>query len=289
MPENGQVVWEVEDPSEFRPELPYTAGKDKTEFRIYDASSPRYETVRRTYQILNTHQTVESVTERIEKYGKLNKTEMTLLDAVMLLDQLVDESDPDTSCPNSIHAFQTAERIREAHPDKDWFHLTGLLHDVGKVLALWGEPQWAVVGDTFPVGCAMSKKIVFSEFSEQNPDSKHPVYSTKLGVYEPNCGLNNLMMSFGHDEYMYRVLVGNNCKLPKEALYMVRFHSFYPWHTGGDYDYLCNDEDREMMKWVREFNKFDLYSKADNVPDPSALKAYYQSLVDKYLPAVMRW
>ena len=39
MPENGLVVWEVEDPSEFRPELPYTAGKDKTEFRIYDAVS----------------------------------------------------------------------------------------------------------------------------------------------------------------------------------------------------------------------------------------------------------
>ena len=58
----------------------------------------------------------------------------------------------------------------------DWFHLTGLLHDVGKVLALWGEPQWAVVGDTFPVGCALSNKIVFSEFCEQNPDSKHPVY-----------------------------------------------------------------------------------------------------------------
>lgn len=64
---------------------------------LFLQSSPRYETVRRTYQILNTHQTVESVTERIEKYGKLNKTEMTLLDAVMLLDQLVDESDPDVS------------------------------------------------------------------------------------------------------------------------------------------------------------------------------------------------
>lgn len=23
----------------------------------------------------------------------------------------------------------------------DWFQLTGLIHDLGKVLALWGEPQ----------------------------------------------------------------------------------------------------------------------------------------------------
>ena len=43
--------------------------------------------------------------------------------------------------PNSVHAFQTAERIRESHPDLDWFHLVGLVHDLGKIMALYGEPQ----------------------------------------------------------------------------------------------------------------------------------------------------
>jgi hypothetical protein len=41
------------------------------------------------------------------------------------------------------------------------FHLTGLIHDLGKILAhpeFGSEPQWAVVGDTFPVGCAFSDK-----------------------------------------------------------------------------------------------------------------------------------
>ena len=69
-----------------------------------------------------------------------------------------------------MHCFQTAERIREAHPDLDWFHLTGLIHDVGKILAVWGEPQYAVVGDTFPVGCKFSEKCVFHELFEKNPD-----------------------------------------------------------------------------------------------------------------------
>ena len=77
--------------------------------------------------------------------------------------------------------------------------------------------------------------------------------STKCGIYQPNCGLSEVLMSFGHDEYFYHVLVGNGCKLPEEALCMVRYHSFYPWHTGGDYDHLCNDKDRAMMKWVLEF------------------------------------
>lgn len=72
-------------------------------------------------------------------------------------------------------------------------------------------------------------------------------------MYEPNCGLEKVQMSFGHDEYLYQVLVKNETTLPKEALYCVRYHSFYPWHFGGEYDYLCDATDKEMLEWVREF------------------------------------
>ena len=78
--------------------------------------------------------------------------------------------------PNSLHCFQTAERIRAVHPDKDWLQLTGLIHDIGKVVALWGEPQYAVVGDTFPVGCAFSKKCVLYELFDENPDCQDDRY-----------------------------------------------------------------------------------------------------------------
>lgn len=44
--------------------------------------------------------------------------QMRMMDAIMALDQLVDQSDPDVDFPNSFHAFQTAEGIRQAHPDK---------------------------------------------------------------------------------------------------------------------------------------------------------------------------
>ena len=136
-------------------------------------------------------------------------------------------------------------------------------------------------------------------------------------MYEPGCGLDKVLMSFGHDEYLYRVLIGNEqCQLPEESLYIIRFHSFYPWHTGGDYDHLCNDKDRSMLKWIREFklvpppplspffsplslphlyiisppcSKFDLYSKADDLPKPEDLMDYYQKLIDKYIPGVLNW
>lgn len=64
---------------------------------------------------------------------RFNKFKMTVKDALLKLNDLVDESDPDTNLPNIVHAFQTAESIREKHPDLGWFHFTGLIHDLGKV------------------------------------------------------------------------------------------------------------------------------------------------------------
>ncbi len=62
------------------------------------------------------------------------------------------------------------------------------------------------MGDTFPLGCKFANDIVFSEFFVDNTDSSNPKYSTEYGIYEPNCGLDNVVMSWGHDEYMYQVL-----------------------------------------------------------------------------------
>jgi inositol oxygenase len=39
-----------------------------------------------------------------------------------------------------------------------------------------------------------------------NPDSHDPKFnSKKAGIYEEGCGLRNVTMSWGHDEYMYQV------------------------------------------------------------------------------------
>ncbi|XP_037281252.2 myo-inositol oxygenase isoform X2 [Rhipicephalus microplus] len=229
-------------------------------------------------------------TNKMAEWGKFNKARMPIMEALEKLNDLVDESDPDVDIPNIVHAFQTAEKIRAAHPQQDWFHLTGLIHDLGKVMAFYGEPQWAVVGDTFPVGCAYQDSIVYRDTSfVDNPDLTDNRYNSRLGIYAKHCGLEKVLMSWGHDEYMYQVLKNHGATLPDEGLYMIRFHSFYPWHTGGDYMDLCNDKDMRMLPWVREFNKFDLYSKCEDVPDLEALTPYYQSLIDKYVPGIVCW
>ena len=137
-------------------------------------------------------------------------------------------------------------------------------------MCLWGEPQWGVVGDTFPVGCAYSKDIVFPEYFKANPDIKNPLYQTKYGVYEPNCGLENVHMSFGHDGYIGEVMKNY---MPEESLYMLRYHSFYSAHRHGAYRHLMNDHDIEMLEWVNKFNVYDLYSKGHTKPNVKGVEA----------------
>ena len=201
------------------------------------------------------------------------------------LNTLVDDSDPDTEMSQIQHLLQTAEGIRkDGHPD--WFVLTGLIHDLGKVLCLHGEPQWAVVGDTFPVGCAFSEKVVYPEFFAANPDVHRPDLSTEFGIYTPGCGLDQVHLSWGHDEYLYQVVKDY---LPEEALYMIRYHSFYAAHRERAYDHLMNDHDQALFQWVRAFNPYDLYTKSDAPPDVAALRPYYDALIRRYFPAELAW
>jgi inositol oxygenase len=257
--------------------------KETEEFRNYD--NPARDSVKEFYRLNHTYQTFDFVQNKRAEFLSFDKKEMPVWEAYEFLNQLVDDSDPDTDLTQLQHLLQTSEAIRnDGHPD--WMVMAGLLHDMGKVLCLFGEPQWAVVGDTFPVGCAYADKIVYPEFFRYNPDFNDDRYNTKYGIYSPNCGLDNVYMSWGHDEYVYNMVKDY---LPEPALYMLRYHSFYSQHREGCYDYLMNDHDREMFKWVKLFNPYDLYSKSPTPPDWNQLKPYYENLVAKYLPPTLKF
>jgi inositol oxygenase len=257
--------------------------KSADAYRNYE--EPARDTVREFYKLNHTYQTLNFVSDKEKEFLSFNRKEMTVWDAFTFLNQLVDDSDPDTDLDQLQHLLQTSEAIRrDGHPD--WMVLTGLLHDMGKVLCLFGEPQWAVVGDTFPVGCKHSDKIVYAEFFQENPDASDPRYNTRYGIYEPNCGLDNVRMSWGHDEYVYQIM---KPYLPEPALYMLRYHSFYSQHRENAYDHLMNEHDQKMFNWVRLFNPYDLYSKNPNPPDWKILRPYYEDLVAKYLPSTLRF
>jgi inositol oxygenase len=261
----------------------YRPDRKRSEFRDYQEAP---EGVREFYRLNHEQQSLEFVKKQHETYLPLRHEKAPMWDVLMRLNELVDDSDPDTDLPQIVHALQTAEKIREdGHPD--WFALVGLIHDSGKMLCFYDEPQWAVVGDTFPADCAWSDKIVFHDFFASNPDAAVKEYQTELGVYEKNCGLDNVMLSWGHDEYIYQVM--RDSKIPTEGLYMLRYHSFYPWHREGAYRHLMNEQDHKMLPWVKKFSGYDLYSKSDTVPKVEEVRPYYQGLMDKYLPATLNW
>ena len=258
---------------------------DKKTDQFRDYSKNTAARVREFYRQNHTLQTRDFVRQKKQQFLAKNHARMGIWEATEFLNTLVDESDPDTELSQIEHLLQTSEAIRR-DGKSDWFILSGLIHDLGKVLCLWGEPQWAVVGDTFPVACAWFSQIVFHEFFSLNPDSRVPEYQTRLGVYSEHCGLDQVDMSWGHDEYLFHVVKDY---LPMEALYMIRYHSFYAAHREGGYEFLMSDRDKDMFRWVRAFNPYDLYSKASQRPDVQELRPYYEDLIAKYFPAQLSW
>jgi inositol oxygenase len=259
------------------------SGKSKEAFRDYRAEARP--SVKEFYRLNHRFQTFDFVQEKKREYLPLRKRRMGIWEAMEFLNTLVDDSDPDTDLGQIEHLMQTAEAIRrDGHPR--WFILTGLIHDLGKILCLFGEPQWCVVGDTFPLGCAFSERIVFPEFFADNPNSQNPAYQSACGIYAAGCGLDQVQLSWGHDEYLYQVV---KSYLPEPALYMIRYHSFYPGHKERAYDHLMNDHDREMFRWVRAFNPYDLYSKAAARPDVATLRPFYEELIAEFFPPILDW
>ncbi|MFO0909609.1 MAG: inositol oxygenase family protein [Isosphaeraceae bacterium] len=271
--------WESAHPTAYD----HAAELGKTNFRDYRENVRPG--VREFYHQNHVNQTLDFVLAKKREYLTKARRRMGIWEAMEYLNTLVDDSDPDTDLSQIEHLLQCSESIRaDGHPR--WMILTGLIHDLGKILCLWGEPQWAVVGDTFPVGCRYSEKIVFPEFFAENPDSQVPAYQTELGIYEPHCGLDSVHLSWGHDEYLYHVVKDY---LPEEGLAMIRYHSCYPIHREGEYGVLMNERDHELMAAVRRFNPYDLYSKGHERPDVARLRPYYEDLIAEFFPPVLDW
>ncbi|MCJ1229327.1 hypothetical protein MMC12_005992 [Toensbergia leucococca] len=281
----------------------WDAEKDKAQFRKYEDACDR---VKNFYREQHEKQTVAYNLKARNDFKSKTRAEMTIWEAMEKLNTLIDESDPDTSLTQIEHLIQSAEAIRRDGKPR-WMQLTGLIHDLGKLLFFFdARGQWDVVGDTFPVGCAFDRRIIYPDTFKGNPDHDHEMYGTKNGIYTPGCGMDNIMLSWGHDEYLYHI-VKDQSKLPDEALAMIRYHSFYPWHSAGAYMEFMNEKDVKMLEAVRAFNPYDLYSKSDDVPKVEDLKVslpgslrispaylfhqpYYMELINEFFPQrIIRW
>jgi len=181
--------------------------------------------------------------------------------------------------------------------DWSWLPIIGFIHDMGKIMMhplFGGLPQWGVVGDTFPLG--------------EKLDSNYPYFDkgyhlnnfslTQRNYYENNCGFEGVHFSWSHDEYMASFLERNNILFPQEAIYLIRYHSFYSWHSPKNgvrgYQHLANEFDWKMLPLLKLFQKADLYSKDEGKLDIDTLliqtrKKYFPLLEEFFRGEYLFW
>lgn len=83
-------------------------------------------------------QTVEFNTRVRARFCDQEHAKLGVWEAMELLNTLVDDSDPDTDLSQLDHLIQTAEAIRrDGKPD--WMQVVGLIHDLGKLLFVFGS------------------------------------------------------------------------------------------------------------------------------------------------------
>lgn len=263
----------------------------KKSFRNYEQGDITA-AVKEHYRKMRSRQTYAYVQRMKNKYLTYD-TPLDLWDAMAKLNELIDVSDPDLNLPNVQHLIQSAEAIR-ADNRPDWMQLVGLIHDLGKMMFVKGcdedgtsqNEQWGMVGDVFVVGCKLPDTCVYPEFNELNPDMHHEIYGSELGPYQRGCGLDNVDLAWGHDEYLYQVLSHHQTnKIPEAGMIMIRYHSFYPWHTGGSYSQFTNEKDAQYKDWIRDFNQYDLYTKSQKIHQLEEVREYYEPIAEKYLGA----
>ena len=180
--------------------------------------------------------------------------------------------------------------------DWTWLIVIGLIHDLGKVLVLpdFGAfPEYFSVGDIYPLGCKFQETNIFYEkkYHTYSDDFKNTDYNSLNGIYKKHCGFDNIEMTFSHDYYLHEVLFKSCTNLPNEALYIVRYHSFYAWHTPRNgirgYTNLASERDWKNLPLLKLFQTADLYSKTDTLPNIKNLEPYYNNLICKYIADVL--
>lgn len=257
------------------------------------------------YRLNHARQTVDFVKLKAATYSSLDRLQATVWEALDILGEQREYEaalaggraaglDPDMPLPE--HALQTAAACALAFPDHEWAPLVGLISGLGKLLAnprLGPEPQWAVCGESFPVGCRFSPAVAHSQLFTANPDRRRRCYSTDAGVYTPGCGLEAVRMSWGAPEYLYLVLAMNRTALPREVLFLLRHQKFYALtRPGGAYSELLSPADRALLPMLRKFQALCRYRRLD-LPDrlaPEAERARCDALLAKYVPlGTLRW
>ena len=178
--------------------------KSREHFRNYE--EPARASVRELYRLNHRHQTYDFGEVKRKEYLGLNRRAMGVWEALEYLNTLVDDSDPDTELSQIEHLLQTAEAIRaDGHPD--WFVLTGLDPRPRQGPLPVRRAAMGRGGRHVPGGLRLPRRDRVPRVLRRQPRRAGDAITRRAcGIYEAGCGLANVRLSWGHDEYMYHVV-----------------------------------------------------------------------------------
>lgn len=280
--------------------------------RNYDSEKSRVE---ETYQHMYENQTLKYVLHHQNriKTCRFNDKDMTIRETLELLDHFVDESDPDISDSQTLHAYQTALamrslvnttrsiKIRDLFSESDFqslpeivqkeydeLHLLSnlvdeelceqliciaLVHDLGKILCL--QPF------NYPQWSVVGDTFVIGlPLPLHSPYADRFYHSTNKDLtnycdfeYKIGRGFDSMTFSFGHDTYMADVLERSDTKLSPESIYIIRYHSLYCFHSPPDGQPRAYGKYASKKDWMN-LPLLKLFSECDLYSKNSNLEAH---------------
>lgn len=168
-------------------------------------------------------QTAETVRGLQKKYERPVFGPVRVWDLVERLALCVDPSDMRLFCASQlVHVQQILAGMEAAAVRDPDLLLLAIVHDLGKVLLLTGEPPENVVCTT-----------------------RH------LGAPGPGCGLDEVVFEYGHGEFIASRLRGH---VPDHVAWAARYHNV----RIADVEPFMNDRDREWCeRYLRPFRRYD--------------------------------
>lgn len=241
---------------------------------------------RQHYRRMWKTQGIAYVSKMREKYLRFQLCSMTIDKALHLTKHLLANpfsmSIGDGACngsrPPSVRTllFHTAELARkEGHPD--WVQFVALIHGLAGALRCLkfdgsgifnledqeeedSDFDWTIPVDARVLGCKASRQSIFQEFRNLDPDKDDPRYNKNNGAYKKKVGLENVLMSWSTNEYMYHMLKHNDVMLPMEAYAILRLFPLVDWHKWGNHGLLANEDDEEVKPFVADI--YDLFQRS---------------------------
>jgi inositol oxygenase len=206
-------------------------------------------------------QTLDFVREMRLRYCRFNVCRISIKDALDLASGI--PLDPFSSGSPSTRTllFATAELAKyEGNPD--WVQFVGLVYGLACVLKTFDSAAFREINLDWTVSDMMGRAVggktdtavsprLEPLYSNSDQDKRH--YSQNV-TSARNCGMENVLLSWTSNEYMYHMLKRNNVGLPAEAFKLLKLGPLVDWHKHGKHQEFSDDSDEQAKQSVADFH-----------------------------------